>query len=163
MDIRITVMMSIFATALVVSGCASSEESRQASSPSMKEMPSTKDTSVGKMRETTPPAGTSRDAGAPAITKEPRGTSDSRTTVAGDPLQACLSAVSKSGSAGQRSIAEETCRRDFGTTDARAVASGTQGDTLKGCLARIPKEASPGQRMIAEGSCQRDEEVRRGF
>ena len=36
MDIRLTIMMSVFATVLVVSGCASTEETRPASGPSMK-------------------------------------------------------------------------------------------------------------------------------
>ena len=153
MHIRITVMMSIFASALVMGGCASTEEPRPASGPSMKEIPS------AKTRETTPPS----------MAKEPapmRGTSssaDSRTTVQSDPLQACLEATAKGASAGQRSMAEQTCQRDFGTGDSRAVASGTQGDTIQGCLARIPKDASVGQRMMAEQGCQRDEEVRKGF
>jgi hypothetical protein len=83
--------------------------------------------------------------------------------VQSNPLQACLEATAKGASPGQRSIAEQTCQRDFGTGDSRAVASGTQGDTLQGCLARIPKDATMGQRMIAEQGCQRDEEVRKGF
>lgn len=160
MDIRPTVIMSIFATALVVSGCASTEETRPASGPSMKEMPSAKEMPSGKMRET------------PTVTKEPTPSAPSRTApsvtetrtiTSGDPLQACLQATSKGASPGQRAIAELTCQRDFGKSDARPVASGTQGDTLQGCLARIPKDASAGQRMIAEQSCQRDEEIRKGF
>jgi hypothetical protein len=153
MDIRITVMMSIFATVLVVSGCASTEETRPASGPSMKELPS------GKTRETPPPP----MAKEPAPMKGASGSAESRPTVSSDPLQACLDASAKGASPGQRSFAEQTCQRDFGQGDPRAISSGTQGDTLQGCLARIPKDASFGQRMMSEDSCRRDEEVRKGF
>ena len=160
MDIRLIVMISIFATALVVSGCASTEETRPASGPSMKEMPSAKEMPSGKMRETPTlakePVPSTPSRTAPSVT-------ETRTITSGDPLQACLQATSKGASPGQRAIAELTCQRDFGKGDARPVASGTQGDTLQGCLARIPKDASAGQRMIAEQSCQRDEEIRKGF
>jgi hypothetical protein len=61
MDIRLTLMMSIFATVLVVSGCASTEETRPASGPSMKEIPSAKEMPPAKMKETPPPT----------VTKEP--------------------------------------------------------------------------------------------
>ena len=157
MHIRTTVMMSIFATALlVVNGCASTEETRPASGPSMKEIPS------AKTKETAPPP-MAKESAAPAPTREMSGSPESRTTVNSDPLQACLDATAKGASAGQRSLAEQTCQRDFGGRDSRSVSSGTQGDTLKGCLARIPKDATVGQRMLAEQGCQRDEEVRKGF
>ncbi|HET7058866.1 MAG TPA: hypothetical protein VFI05_09040 [Nitrospiraceae bacterium] len=162
MDIRLTVMMSIFATVLVVSGCASTEETRPASGPSMKELPSAKEMPSGKMRETPPPTVTKEPTPAAPGRTAPSVT-ETRTVTSGDPLQACLQATSKGASPGQRAIAELTCERDFGKGDARPVASGTQGDTLQGCLARIPKDASAGQRMIAEQSCQRDEEIRKGF
>ncbi|WP_447979848.1 hypothetical protein [Candidatus Nitrospira bockiana] len=87
----------------------------------------------------------------------------SGTNAAADPLQACLNSIPKDATAGQRSVAEQTCRRDFGQQDARPVASGTPGDTLEACMARIPKDATPGQRMVAEESCRRDEEARRRF
>ena len=157
MDIRITVMMSIFATALVIGGCASTEETRPASGPSMKEIPS------AKPRETSPPPPMAKEPVPPAPMKGTSSSADSRTSMQSDPLQACLEAAAKGASPGQRSIAEQTCQRDFGTGDSRAVASGTQGDTLQGCLARIPKDATAGQRMIAEQGCKRDEEVRKGF
>lgn len=156
MDIRIPVLMSIVATALIVNGCASTEETRPATGPSMKEVPSAKTREI-------PPAPMAKESPTPAPMKETSRPAESRTTVQSDPLQACLEATAKGASPGQRSIAEQTCQRDFGTGDSRAVASGTQGDTLQGCLARIPKDATMGQRMIAEQGCQRDEEVRKGF
>ena len=156
MHIRISVMMSIFAAALVVGGCASTEETRPASGPSMKEIPS------AKTRETTPPP-MAKEPAAPAPTREAPSSADSRTTVQGDPLKACLDAISKGATPGQRSLAEQTCQRDFGGGDSRTISSGTQGDTLQSCVARIPRDASPGQRMMAEESCRRDEEVRKGF
>lgn len=156
MDIRIPVIMSIFAAALIVSGCASTEETRPPSGPSMKEIPSAKTSE-------TPPSPMATEPAASAPMREPSRSAESRTTVQSNPLQACLEATAKGASPGQRSIAEQTCQRDFGTGDSRAVASGTQGDTLQGCLARIPKDATMGQRMIAEQGCQRDEEVRKGF
>jgi hypothetical protein len=163
MDIRLIVMMSIFATVLVVSGCASTEEPKPASGPSMKEMPTAKDMS-GKTKETPAPPMTREMAPAP-MTKEPSHSAPMKGTsaVTSDPLQACLAAAAKGNSTGQRDLAEPTCRRDFGTADSRAVSSGTQGDTVQGCLARIPKDATAGQRMLAEQSCSRDEEIRRGF
>jgi len=138
----------------------------------MKEMPSTRDTSSGSMRETnqpsmkettSSPAVTQEDTSPSIQTRRSTGPRDSGTTRSSDPLQACMDAISKGASPGQRSIAEQTCQRDFGMGDSRAVASGTQGDTQQNCLARIPKDASAGQRMLAEESCRRDEEVRRGF
>lgn len=150
MDIRITVMTSIVAAALVISGCASREETRPASGPSMKEIPSA----------TSP---MTKEPAAAAPTKGMSSSADSRTTVQRDPLQACLEAAAKGSSPGQRSLAEQTCQRDFGGRDSRSVSSGTQGDTLPSCVARIPKDASAGQRMMAEESCRRDEEVRKGF
>jgi hypothetical protein len=161
MRIRIVIMMSIVSTALVIGGCASTEETKPASGPSMKEMPSAKEVPSGKMRDTPPPTVTETTPAAPK--RATPSVTETRTATSGDPLQACLAAISKGASPGQRAIAELTCERDFGRGDARPVASGTQGDTLQGCVARIPKEASPGQRMIAEGSCRRDEEVRSGF
>jgi hypothetical protein len=161
MDIRLTVMMSIFATVLVVSGCASTEETRPASGPSMKELPSAKEMPSGKMRETPPTVTKEPTPSAPSRTAP--SVTETRTTTSSDPLQACLAATSKGASPGQRAIAELTCQRDFGKSDARPIASGAQGDTLQGCMARIPKDASAGQRMIAEQSCQRDEEIRKGF
>lgn len=162
MDIRLTLMMSIFATALVVSGCASTEETRPAHGPSMKEIPSAKEMPSGKMKETPPPTVTKEPTpSAPRLTAP--NVIETRTVTSSDPLQACLEATSKGASPGQRAIAELTCQRDFGQGDARAVASGTQGDTVQGCIARIPKDATMGQRMIAEQGCQRDEDVRKGF
>ena len=161
MDIRLTVMMSIFATALVVSGCASTEETRPTSGPSMKELPSAKEMPSGKMRET-PPTVTKEPAASAPMRTAPS-VIETRTVTTSDPLQACLNTISNGASPGQRAIAELTCERDFGKTDARPVASGTQGDTLQGCIVRIPKDASAGQRMIAEESCRRDEETRKGF
>ena len=156
MDIRITVLTSIVAGALVISGCASSEETRPASGPSMKDIPS------AKTQETTP-SPMAKEPAAAAPTKDMPSSADSRTTVQRDPLQACLEAAAKGSSPGQRSFAEQTCQRDFGGRDSRSVSSGTQGDTLQSCVARIPKDASAGQRMMAEESCRRDEEVRKGF
>ena len=161
MDIRLTVMMSIFATVLVVSGCASTEETRPASGPSMKELPSAKEMPSGKITETPPTVMKEATPSAPMSTAP--SVTETRTVTSSDPLQACLNTISKGASPGQRAIAELTCERDFGKTDVRPVASGTQGDTLQGCLARIPKDASAGQRMIAEQSCRRDEEIRKGF
>jgi hypothetical protein len=160
MDIRLTLMMSIFATVLIVSGCAGTEETRPASGPSMKEIPSAKEMPPAKMKETPPPAVTKEPT--PARRTAPSVT-ETRTVTSSDPLQACLQATSKGASPGQRAVAELTCQRDFGQGDSRPVASGTQGDTLQGCLARIPKDATMGQRMIAEQGCQRDEDVRKGF
>jgi hypothetical protein len=160
MDIRLTIMMSIFATVLVVSGCASTEETRPASGPSMKEIPSAKEMPPAKMKETPPPTVTNEPT--PARRTAPSVT-ETRTVTSSDPLQACLQATSKGASPGQRAVAELTCQRDFGQGDTRPVASGTQGDTVQGCLARIPKDATMGQRMIAEQGCQRDEDVRKGF
>lgn len=83
-----------------------------------------------------------------------------------DPLQACLAKIPATATAGQRAMAEETCRRNAAARDAvvgagtaaatSAAASGQAGDTLEACLARIPEDASAGQRMIAEESCKRD-------
>jgi hypothetical protein len=161
MDIRLAIMMSIFATALAVSGCASTDDTKPASGPSMKDMSSAKEMPSGKMKDAPPtaakePASSSPKRTAPSMT-------ETRTVTSSDPLQACLDATSKGASPGQRAVAELTCQRDFGQGDARPVASGTQGDTLQGCLARIPKDATAGQRMIAEQGCRRDEEVRKGF
>jgi hypothetical protein len=87
-----------------------------------------------------------------------------RTTVADTPLQACLKSIPKESSVGQRSFAEQTCQRDFGTSskDTRPSASGAVDDTLQACMARIPKDASSGQRMMAERSCQRDAAAMKG-
>ena len=88
----------------------------------------------------------------------------SRATVANDPLQACLKSIPKDSSVGQRSFAEQTCKRDFGMSskDTRPSASGAADDTLQACMARIPKDASSGQRMMAERSCQRDAAALKG-
>lgn len=76
-----------------------------------------------------------------------------------NPLQNCISRIPKDATPGQRSVAEQTCARDYGTAraDSQPVASGTEGDTLQACMNRIPRDASAGQRMIAESSCKRDE------
>jgi hypothetical protein len=76
-----------------------------------------------------------------------------------NPLQNCISRIPKDATPGQRSVAEQTCTRDYGTarTDSQQVASGTEGDTLQACMNRIPRDASAGQRMMAESSCKRDE------
>ena len=90
---------------------------------------------------------------------------------ANDSLQACLGRISSSASAGNRQVAEESCRRDeavrvgiVGTASAKSqdrAAAGTVGDTLEACMARIPKDATAGQRMLAEESCRRDQANRR--
>ena len=160
MHIRVVIMMSIVSTALLIGGCASTEETKPASGPSMKEMPSAKETPSGKMRDT--PKTTTETTPSAAKRATPTVT-ETRTVTSGDPLQACLAGISTGASPGQRAIAELTCQRDFGKGDARSVASGTQGDSLQSCIARIPKDATAGQRMIAEESCRRDEDVRRGF
>ncbi len=76
-----------------------------------------------------------------------------------NPLQTCIARIPKDATPGQRSVAEQTCTRDYGTarTDSQQVASGTEGDTLQTCMNRIPRDASAGQRMMAESSCKRDE------
>jgi hypothetical protein len=79
-------------------------------------------------------------------------------------LQACIARIPTDATPGQRSLAEQSCQRAFGTA-ARAEneppASGAEGDTLQACMSRIPRDASAGQRMIAEESCKRDEAARR--
>ena len=84
--------------------------------------------------------------------------------------EACIAAIPKDATAGQRSLAEQTCQRDAAAREAvvqagtaaatSAAASGTSGDSLAACMARIPKDASAGQRMLAEGICKRDEAAR---
>ncbi len=88
-----------------------------------------------------------------------------------DALEACLANIPSTASAGQRSLAEETCRRNAaaraavvtpGTAAATSRgAAGHAGDTLDACLARIPSDASSGQRMIAEDSCRTSDAARR--
>ncbi len=86
------------------------------------------------------------------------------------PKASQLPTIPKDATAGQRSLAEQTCQRDAAAREAvvqagtaaatSAAASGTSGDSLAACMARIPKDASAGQRMLAEGSCERDEAAR---
>lgn len=88
-------------------------------------------------------------------------------TSAYDSLQSCLSRIPSGGTAGNRMIAEESCRRDDALRQAIAgnaaaksgnrVAAGAAGDSLEACMARIPKDGSVGQRMLAEESCKRDQ------
>ena len=168
MDIRFIVMISIVATTLAASGCAGTEETRTQSGPSMKEMPSSKDMPAKtKETPTSPVARESAPFPSPtakeAAPSPPSTSMKSTPPMSSDPLQACLAAAAKGSTAGQRDLAEQTCRRDYGNADPRSVSSGTQGDTVEGCLARIPKDATAGQRMLAEQSCARDEETRRGF
>lgn len=88
-----------------------------------------------------------------------------------DSLEACLANIPGNASAGQRAMAEQTCRRN---ADARAAvvspgtaaatsrgAAGHAGDTLEACLARIPSDASAGQRMIAEDGCRKADAARK--
>lgn len=84
-----------------------------------------------------------------------------------DSLQACLDRIPSSGTAGNRMIAEESCRRDESlrqsiagnatTKSGNRAAAGAAGDSLEACMARIPKDSSVGQRMLAEESCKRDQ------
>ena len=93
------------------------------------------------------------------------------TSAQNDSLQACMARIASSGTAGNKQVAEESCKRDeavkmsiVGAATAKSndrAASGTQGDTLDACMARIPKDATAGQRMLAEESCQRDQANRR--
>lgn len=88
-----------------------------------------------------------------------------------DSLQACLDRIPSGGTAGNRLVAEESCRRDeslrqsiAGNATAKSgnrAAAGAAGDSLEACMARIPKDGSVGQRMLAEESCQRDQANRR--
>jgi hypothetical protein len=92
-------------------------------------------------------------------------------TGAADSLQTCLARIPSDATAGQRAVAEETCKRDQAVRNAvvgvgtaattSAAAAGHADDSLQACLARIPSDASAGQRMVAEQSCQRDEAARR--
>jgi hypothetical protein len=92
-------------------------------------------------------------------------------SVQNDSLQACLARIPSTGSAGNRQIAEEGCRRDEAlrlgivgsatTKSGDRVAAGTHGDSLDACMARIPKDATAGQKMLAEESCRRDQAARR--
>lgn len=92
-------------------------------------------------------------------------------TQAYDSLQSCLSRIPSGGTAGNRMIAEESCRRDdalrqaiAGNASAKSgnrAAAGAAGDSLEACMARIPKDGSAGQRMLAEESCKRDQANRR--
>ncbi|MCW5800684.1 MAG: conserved exported protein of unknown function [Nitrospira sp.] len=84
-----------------------------------------------------------------------------------DSLQSCLNRIPSSGTAGNRMIAEESCRRDetlrqsiagnATTKSGNRAAAGAAGDSLEACMARIPKDGSVGQRMLAEESCKRDQ------
>ncbi|MCC6968226.1 MAG: hypothetical protein IT391_18315 [Nitrospira sp.] len=84
-----------------------------------------------------------------------------------DSLQSCLDRIPSSGTAGNRMIAEESCRRDetlrqsiagnATTKSGNRAAAGAAGDSLEACMARIPKDGSVGQRMLAEESCKRDQ------
>ena len=84
-----------------------------------------------------------------------------------DSLQSCLDRIPSSGTAGNRMIAEESCRRDetlrqtiagnASTKSGNRAAAGAAGDSLEACMARIPKDGSVGQRMLAEESCKRDQ------
>lgn len=173
MNIRSTLILSAIMTGVVAAGCETTEETRPVNAPPMKQAP----TSTMRERPVTPaPPPMSRQPQPAPMMKEPAPQpmvkdtppvrsepSRSTTTTGSDPLQTCLAAISKGASPGQRDIAEQTCQRDYGKNDARAVASGTQGDTVQSCMARIPKDATPGQRMVAEESCRRDDEVRKGF
>ncbi|MBA5870213.1 MAG: hypothetical protein GDA68_09475 [Nitrospira sp. CR2.1] len=88
-------------------------------------------------------------------------------TQAYDSLQSCLSRIPSGGTAGNRMIAEESCKRDetlrqavAGNAAAKSgnrAAAGAAGDSLEACMARIPKDGSVGQRMLAEESCKRDQ------
>lgn len=88
-----------------------------------------------------------------------------------DALEACLAQIPSNASAGQRAMAEQTCRRNASARDAvvnpetaaatSRGAEGHAGDTLEACLARIPKDASAGQRMIAEDSCRKADAARK--
>jgi crotonobetainyl-CoA:carnitine CoA-transferase CaiB-like acyl-CoA transferase len=77
-----------------------------------------------------------------------------------DTLMACLTAIPKEASVGQKMLAEDTCYRESARRERSAnrnrIASGAAEDTLMKCLARIPKEASPGQRLLAEDSCRKE-------
>ena len=170
MNIRSALILSILLAGLGAAGCETTEETRPVNAPAVKQPSSStiRDTSAAPVA---PPM--SRDTQPAPVTKEmpqpmvkdttPMRSEPSRSTTGSDPLQTCISALSKSASAGQRDLAEETCQRDYGTSDARSVASGTQGDSLQGCMARIPKDSTAGQRMVAEESCRRDDDVRKGF
>jgi len=170
MNIRSALILSILLAGLGAAGCETTEETWPVNAPAVKQPSSStiRDRSGAPVappmsRETQPPV-TKEAPSQPMVQDTPPMRSESsRSTTGSDPLQTCISALSKGASAGQRDLAEETCQRDYGTIDARAVASGTQGDSLQGCMARIPKDATAGQRMVAEESCRRDDEVRKGF
>jgi hypothetical protein len=70
-----------------------------------------------------------------------------------DPLQACMASIPKDATAGQRAMAEQSCRRDFASGQAGSLAP---NDFLQACLNRIPKDATAGQRMVAEQGCRRE-------
>lgn len=88
-----------------------------------------------------------------------------------DSVEACLANIPSTASAGQRALAEQTCRRNAaaraavvgpGTAAATSAgAAGHAGDSLEACLARIPSDASAGQRMIAEDSCRKADASRK--
>ncbi len=82
-------------------------------------------------------------------------------------LEGCLDRIPKDATPGQRSMAEQTCKRNMAAHEAvvkagtaaatSGAAAGSAGDTLEACMDRIPKDASAGQRLLSEGSCKRDE------
>jgi hypothetical protein len=76
-----------------------------------------------------------------------------RTSQPSDPLQACMARIPKDATAGQRAMAEQSCRRDFASGQAGSLAT---DDFLQTCLNRIPKDATAGQRIVAEQSCRRE-------
>ena len=171
MNIRSAFILSLLLAGLGAAGCETTEETKPVNTPAVKQPSSStiRDRSVAPTtppmsRETQPAPATKEMPSQPMVKDKPLMKSEPSLSAIGvDPLQTCLAGASKGVTEGQRDLAEETCQRDYGKADSRAVASGTQGDTLQGCTARIPKDATAGQRMVAEESCRRDEEVRKGF
>jgi hypothetical protein len=183
--IRSCMMVSVIAMAVGITACATEESNMPASRAAESRTPvnisdpprTTQPPRSGQMPSTREMRGTDEmpSAGQPSV-KERRRADEMPSTgqtptvgrMAADPLQDCLSRIPKDATAGQRSIAEQTCKRDYGTVQSdtrsgsRSFASGTQGDTLKACMDLIPQDASAGQRMMAEQSCKRDEANRRG-
>lgn len=170
MKIRSAFILSLVMAGVAAAGCETTEETRPSNSSTMKPAPSSMrekpvTPAAPPMARPSQPAPMTKEQASEPMVKDtpPMRNEPSRSATGTDPLQTCLAAISKGASPGQRDIAEETCQRDYGKNDARAVASGTQGDTVQGCMARIPKDATAGQRMVAEESCRRDDEVRKGF
>ena len=190
--LRSCTMMSVMAVAVGITACATEESNMPASRPAETRTPvnisdpprAFQPSRFGQTPTAREMRGTDEmpSAGQVPRIKERRGASEmpsaGQTASAGqtpnvgrmaaDPLQDCLSRTPKDATAGQRSMAEQTCKRDYGTVQSdtrsgsRSFASGTQGDTLQACMDLIPREASAGQRMMAEQSCKRDEANRRG-